>query len=138
MHTTAPTHTDKCNNCCPDNLSATIRAIRSKYSDFADDECFLDTPMFYFLMTTEMEILGVTDNPSDEDEGYCVAANQPDLDFLSTYAKNWPNANPHYWELEIYRKYYRANIALHGIGSDHSETSYSERLNKICNFKRLP
>lgn len=125
------------NRYTPDKIEAIVRALQSPYCDFADDESFFDTPQLYFLMTTELEILGVTDNPSDEIEGYCVAANDHDFDFIIGFKKNWEDVNPYFWELEIYRAYYRARSNLYNIRRSYPENSIHQHSKKIDNIKRL-
>ncbi|NUU34756.1 hypothetical protein [Pseudomonas sp. C2B4] len=122
----------------PDEVEAIIRALRSPYCDFADDESFFDTPQLYFLMTTELEILGITDNPSDESDEYCVPANDHDFAFIIEFKKNWEDVNPYFWELEIYRDYYRARSNLYNIRRGYPETSIHQHFKKIDNIKRLP
>lgn len=121
-----------------DKIEAIVRALQSPYCDFAKDESFSDTPQLYFRMTTELEILGITDEPFDNGEDYCVAANDHDLDFIIEFEKNWPGANPHFWELETYRMYFRARMRLYDIQREYPENCILERSKKIDNLKRLP
>jgi hypothetical protein len=121
-----------------ERIEAIVRALQSPYCDFAEGESFSDTSELYFRMTTELEILGITDEPFDSGEDYCVAANDHDLDFITEFEKNWPGTNPRFWELETYRKYYRARMSLWDIQRDYPENCTLERSKKINNLKRLP
>ena len=125
------------NRYTPDKIEAIVRALQSPYCDFAEDESFFDTPQLYFRMTTELEILGITDEPFDTGEDYCVAASEHDFDFIIEFEKNWPGANPHFWELEIYRTYYRARMNLYDIRRGHPENCIHDAHKKIDNLKRL-
>jgi len=125
------------NRYTPDKIEAIVRALQSPYCDFAEDQSFFDTPQLYFRMTTELEILGITDEPLDTFEEYCVAANEHDLDFIIEFEKNWPGANPHFWELEIYRTYYKARMNLYDIRRGYPENSIHDAHKKIDNLKRL-
>jgi hypothetical protein len=133
--------TKTCSRCknsyTPEKIEAIVRALQSPYCDFAEDESFFDTPEVYIRMTTELEILGITDEPFDTGEDYCVAANQHDFDFIIEFEKNWPGANPHFWELEIYRKYYRARMNLYDIRREYPENCILERSKKIDKLKHL-
>ena len=119
-------------------VAAIVSAIQSPYCDFDEDDSFFNTPQLYFRMTTELEILGITDEAFDNGEDYCVAANDHDLEFIIEFEKNWPGINPHFWELETYRTYYRARMSLWNIQRDYPENCTLERSKKIDNLKRLP
>ncbi|MNJ58679.1 hypothetical protein D3C77_543270 [compost metagenome] len=88
-------------------------------------------------MTTEMEITGFTYEPSIQDGQHCVAASETECDFIVQFQLNWPNSNPHYWQLEIFRAYYKARQALFGIKEDYPKKKLREHKAKIEILRNL-
>jgi hypothetical protein len=99
-------------DCVPEKLAAILKAFHSPYCAIATKDKFDNPPYMYFLMTTEMEITGFTYEPFIYEGQYCVAASEAECDFIVQFQINWPDSNPYYQQLEIYRLYHKARKAL--------------------------
>ncbi len=92
----------------------------------------------YFLMTNELEITGCTYEPSIQDGQHCVAASDSECDFILQFQINWPNCNPSYSQLEIFRSYYKAREAMFKIKQGHPKKKRREHIAKVEILRNLP
>lgn len=92
----------------------------------------------YFLMTNELEITGCTYEPSIQDRQHCVAASDSECDFILQFQINWPNCNPSYSQLEIFRSYYKAREAMFKIKQGHPKKKRREHIAKVEILRNLP
>jgi len=130
-------YSDTTDLCEPAKFSATIKALRSPYCALTEDDEEYNYPFLYFLMTNELEILGITDDPLDAGEHHCVAICEHEFVFIVEYGKIWGGAKPHYWELEIYRTYYKARMRLYDIVTSHTtdcSTQHEDKMTQLLNL----
>ena len=104
-------------------------AITSRYCELTYEDGHY--PVLYFLITSDEDILGLTDDPSEGDHYHCSAASEGDITFITEFQKHWPDANPRFWELQLYRNYVKAGFELYKIRRDHEEESTLQRIGKI-------
>ena len=110
-----------------------VRAVASRYCELTDDD--EHCPALYFLMTADEEILGITDDPSEGEDGHCIAASEADLTFLTEFQNNWPEANPYFWELQLYRNYIKASMELYRIRRGDEDECPTEQVRKIDSIR---
>lgn len=138
MNSTKQHSNDASSTCNPEMLAAIINAFRSPYCEIASEAEPYKSPQMYFLMTTEMEITGYTYEPSIKEGQHCVAASETECDFIWQFQINWPDSNPNYQQLEIYRAYYKARQALFEIKQDYPKKKRREHKAKIETLRNLP
>lgn len=102
-------------DCDPEKLAEILNAFLSPYCGIATEAEPYKVHQMYFLMTNEMEITGFTYEPSTHEGQNCVAASEAECDFIVQFQINWPDSNPYYWQLEIFRAYHKARKALFEI-----------------------
>jgi hypothetical protein len=122
-----------CTGCNPEKLAAILNAFRSPYCGIATEAAPYKPHQMYFLMTNEMEITGFTYEPSIHEAQNCVAASEAECDFIVQFQINWPDSNPHYWQLETYRAYHKARQALFEI----KKSPKRKRREHMTNIERL-
>lgn len=136
MNITKPHENINRTDCDPEKLAAILKAFHSPYCGIATEDKFHNPPYMYFLMTTEMEITGFTYEPSILVGQNCVAASEAECDFIVQFQINWPDSNPHYWQLETYRAYHKARQALFEI-KQSPKRKRREHMAKIERLRNL-
>lgn len=136
MNSSIQNSSKSCNTCDPLKLSAVLNAFRSPYCGIASEAEPYKSPQSYFLMTTEMEITGFTNEPSIQEGQYCVAASDTECNFIVQFQINW-NSNPNYQQLEIFRAYHKARQALFNIKNDYPKKKHREHKAKIETLRNL-
>ncbi len=124
-------------DCAPRKIEAILKAFQSPYCAIVVDDNFHASQYMYFLMTTDMEITGITYEPSIQEGQHCVAASEAECDFILQFQINWPDSNQYYWQLEIYRTYHKARQALFDIKKSYPKKKRREHMAKIEQLRNL-
>ncbi|WP_409259733.1 hypothetical protein [Pseudomonas sp. KCJK9009] len=127
-----------CTDCTPEKLSAIAYAFRSSYCAINTEPDIYRQHQMYFLMTNQLEITGCTYEPSIQDGQHCVAASDSECDFILQFQINWPNCNPSYSQLEIFRSYYKAREAMFKIKQGYPKKKRREHIAKVEILRNLP
>lgn len=135
---TSKTDDTKSKNYTPEKLAAIVNAFRSPYCGIAVTAGTYKQHQMYFFMTEELEITGCTYEPSIQDGQHCVAASDSECDFILQFQINWPNCNPTFSQLEIFRNYHKAREAIFNIKQDYPKKKRRDHMVKVETLRNLP